>query len=500
MRRTLSAILAGALLLGSCSNPSSEQRVPFTRPDQRTTATTTSPTAGPSTSDPTTGATTTTSTGGEVIDGAQGSAGLGDPYFPELGNSGYDVTHYAIDLFVEPELNIIDGAVAIDAVATTDLASFNLDFIEQLPIESVLVDGQAAAHRLDGEELVITPATALEAGEEFVVQVEYSGTPPERFLANESLQMGWQQTAEGTFVVAEPDSAHTWFPSNDHPADKATFTFRIQVPEPFTAVANGVLIGSAPSLGETTTFVWEMRQPMATYLATVVVAELVRIDRGTVDGVILRDYLPPTSSDPPPFQKTAEVLEYLISIFGPYPFEAYGQVMVPDWPAALETQTISVFGTPAISESIVVHEAAHQWFGDSVSPATWQDVWLNEGFATYAEWLWFEHTGGHIDDVAENTRRFLGSADHRPIGDPGVDELFGGAVYQRGALTLHALRREVGDEVFFEILRTWASRFEGQSVSTADFIALAEELSGKDLSTLFEGWLFRSDLPDIPPG
>jgi aminopeptidase N len=245
---------------------------------------------------------------------------------------------------------------------------------------------------------------------------------------------------------------------------------------------------------------------MATYLATVVVAPLTRIDHPPAGDIALDDYVPPALADavPDSFAKTGEMIEYFSGLFGRYPFDRYGHVVVNDLPAALETQTLTVFGDKWVespfTEFVVAHELAHQWFGDAVSPATWKDIWLNEGFATYAELLWVEHLYGREPMQAEAARRYeeLAATRHALPGDPGVAALFGISVYQRGGLTLHALRAAVGDEAFFEILRTWSSRYGGGDASTEDFIALAEEVSGEDLTALFDAWLYQPDLPPLP--
>jgi len=415
------------------------------------------------------------------------------------------VDHYLIDLAVEPDRNRIEGTTTIEATATGDYDSFTLDFLG-LDITAVTVDGAAVGHQregADGSELRID--AGLRAGEAFSVAVSYSGTPTPTDLGDLGFRTGWLQSKEGTFVASEPAGARTWFPANDHPSDKATFTFRITAPDGMTAVANGTLTDTFDTESGAT-YVWEMADPMTTYLATVVVAPLERVEHPPVGGIVLRDYLPPAMAAdvPESFNLTGEMIDFFDDLFGPYPFDRYGHVVVSGFPAALETQTMTVFGddwfNSPFTEFVVAHELAHQWFGDHVSPSTWQDIWLNEGFATYGELLWVEHLYGSIAMQAEAASRYddLTLTPHAITGDPQPDALFGISVYQRGALTLHALRSEVGDEAFFETLRTWVERHGSGSASTADFIALAEEISGADLGDLFERWLFSAELPPLP--
>jgi len=438
--------------------------------------------------------------------------GLGDPYFPDLGNPGYDVEHYLVELAVDPVANTLAGRVVITAAATADLDALRLDLLG-LTVDRTVVDGTDAPSTRQGPKLVIDPAGVIPAGETFTVAVGYHGTPAT--LNTLGFPLGWVQVDGLTYVVAEPDGARTWLPCNDHPADKAAFTFRITAPEGQTVAANGSLVEVLPG-PDGNTFVWDMPQPMATYLATVLVGDLARVEWGTAAGVLVRDYLPADLADDPPspLPRVGEMVEFFVDLLGPYPFAEYGHAVVPGLRGALENQTLCVFGREALltifdspprgpgSEAVVAHELAHQWFGNSVTPATWQDIWLNEGFATFAQWLWVEHDRGaaaYRREVA-GSHAWLATGAHPLPGDPGSsgEEMFHHSVYLRGGLTLAALRVEVGDETTRQILRTWAARFAYGNATTADFIALAEELSGHDLDSLFRAWLLEPTLPPLP--
>ncbi|MDP2624284.1 MAG: M1 family metallopeptidase [Actinomycetota bacterium] len=486
-RRSPVVVLVAALALFACGGGDGTPTTTTLRPGTSTTTT----------SSPPTGATTSTT----LPPAGFGAPGIGDPYFPNLGNGGFDVEHYLIETTVDPETGeITRGETTITATATAGLAGFYLDF-RSLEVLEVAVDGATAVHEADGADLRITPTSPIAAGEEFVVRVRYRGTPGQTRLPGLGLASGWIITPEEVYVVAEPDGAHTWFPGSDHPADKATFTIVTTVPEPFAVVSNGTLAGETHSDGMAT-FVWEMDDPMATYLATIVVAELESVDRTGLEGIEIRDHLPAdlAAEDPRPLQRTAEWIEFFETWFGPYPFASYGHVVVSGFGAALESQTMSVMDRAALVDVTVIHELAHQWFGDSVSIATWQDIWLNEGFATFAEFLWIEDQLGRdaMEADIEGRHAFMKRHSHRPISDPGVDELFGSAVYQRGGLTLHALRVKVGDDVMRDILRTYVARYTGANASTEDFIAVAEDIAARDLSVFFDAWLYESELPPLP--
>jgi aminopeptidase N len=437
----------------------------------------------------------------------QGADGLGDPSYPLLGNGGYDVQHYTIDLVVDMEVNTIAGTTTIEAQATQALSAFNLDFLG-LEISRVEVNGTPADYRRDGGELTITPAEPLADRATFIVAVTYSGTPePIIDPGIRYISAGWRRFDSGVYVVTTPSSAMTWFPVNNHPTDKATYTFRITVPNPYVVAANG-LLDEEVEHGDTTTYVWEASDPMASAEAAVNIAEFeVRTEVGP-DGIPLRYYILPGTRDEyiERLSRTGDMIAYFSDLIGPYPLEAYGIVIADSsLRVALENQTMATFGPGLISEPILAHELFHQWFSNSVSLTSWQDNWLREGFGTYAEWLWIEHTQGtvKVNQVVEDAYFDMISVESRPPGAPPVEHTFADYIYVRGAWTLHALRLEVGDEVFFEILRAYHDRFKYGNASTADFIAVAEEVSDRELDDLFDAWLFAEEvplMPELPPG
>lgn len=441
-----------------------------------------------------------------------GAPGVGDSLYPGFGNSGYDVQQYTLDLTVNNiKTGDLDGVATIEAEATQPLSSFNLDFIG-FAIEAITVNGEPATFDRDGQELTITPAQPLAAGEAFVVQITYSGAPKDTSsMAAEGL-IGWIAYRDGIFVLSEPDGAATFFPVNDHPLDKAVYILRITVPKPYVVAANGVLEETIER-GNMTTFVWKERDLMASYLVTVNIAEFDLEAEQSPKGIPIRNYYPADLDEAyrEPFARQAEMLDFFSGSFGPYPFEVYGSVVInsKELKTALEAQTLSVFGVGALdlrdmenTEQLVAHELAHQWFGDSVSVADWSDIWLNEGFATYAEGLWVEHIegGGALDKWVKDTYACVEELGDKavPPGSPAADDLFNVSIYCRGGLALHALRLEVGDKVFFEILRTYYNRYQRGNARTKDFIAVAEEVSGEDLSAFFDAWLYAPAMPAIP--
>jgi aminopeptidase N len=451
----------------------------------------------------TTTSSTTDTTTAEPVVGQPGAPGAGDPYYPGLGNGGFDVDHYTLDLTWLADQGALEGVVTIDATATQDLSRFNLD-LAGLEVRSVTVAGEEAKATHEGRELTIDPARDIAEGADFTAVITYGGTPVPIREGTEIFDLGWHTDGREAYVVSEPSGAETFFPVSDHPTDKATYTIRVTAPEDQTVAANGLLVSDDDTGHGTRSWTYEEREPMASYLVQVAIGDYELVDDGKVGDVILRHAFNRKASAhaAEAVDGTADMITLLDDVFGPYPFEAYGLLVVDESLGfALETQTLTIIGTDIAGRGhgaaqILLHELAHQWVGDAVSPATWKDVWLNEGFATYAEWLWLERTGQ--GSAADAARSFQGSSKlDAPPGDPGPEELFADTVYLRGGMTLQALREEVGDDAFFEILRRWVDEHRGSTASTEDFIALAEEVSGDELSDLFQRWLYEDGLPDL---
>ena len=425
---------------------------------------------------------------------ARGSAGLGDPYFPKAGNGGYDVRSYAVDIDYAPATNELDARAVIRARALRSLSSFHLD-LRGLEVERVKVDGRRAALRRRGQELILRPRRPARG--RFRVDVLYSGAP-EPLTDESGADYGWVDTSDGAVVVSEPEGTSSWLPSNDYPTDKARWLLRITVPDSHAAIANGLLLAQRDERPDTT-WVWRERDRTATYLATVAVGVLT-VDDSQVAGMPSWIAVDPLAAAAD-LSAMGEIHDFLAATFGPYPFDSTGAIadFVPTLGYALETQTRPVYSLPP-GETTVVHEIAHQWYGNSVTLSSWPDIWLNEGFATYSEWLWTEDQGGETAEQQFDDLYATPASDddfwNPPPGDPGGPEnLFDSTIYERGAMTLHALRKRVGDADFFRVLRRWAARYRYSNAATPDLIRLAERTSGKELDGLFRRWLYRPGKP-----
>ncbi|MEU6026307.1 M1 family metallopeptidase [Streptomyces tauricus] len=433
-----------------------------------------------------------------------GADGVGDPYFPQLGNGGFDVRHYGLDVAYNPDTDRLDGRTTITARATQNLSSFNLD-LQKLEVTKIEVNSRRARFTREGDEIRISPRDGLRKNKTFTVTVTYGGVPePLSGPIVFGSDYGWMKTTDGVFVACEPNAASTWFPSSDHPGDKAAFDIRIKAPKGLTGVSNGRLVGTYDKGGQTVAH-WRESKPMATYLATATIGKF-DVRQGTTPGgipiYVAIDPVLENSNNVDVYGLTAEATDYWSKIFGPYPFEGTGAI-VDDMPQAgfsLETQTKPVYSAVR-SEGTIVHELAHQWFGDSVSVEKWKHIWLNEGFATYSQWLWTEHRGTQSAHDA-----FLAGYNARPadsafwqtvVGDPQRDTMFASAVYQRGAMTLQVLRERIGDKAFFKLLPAWTKQNRYGNANTDDFIRLAEKISGKQLDVLFQTWLFTQGKPAL---
>ena len=440
---------------------------------------------------------TTTQTSSSLLraTATHGAAGAGDKYFPLDGNGGIDVIHYDIRNRYDFATGLLKGRTVLTLRATQDLTRFNLDLL--LRPTGVKVNGRKARFRKDGKhELVIAPAKRLRKGQKVKVVVQHRGKPAALTYRGET---GWFSSRQEVAAVNQPHVAPWWFAANDHPSDKATFTVQVSVPKGKEVISGGRLI-SRKAQGNRTVWRWGARDPMATYLAYFVAGDF-KIARGRTNGlpwlVAVSERLDRHSQkvSMKQLKKSAGYVRWIEKHLGRYPFETTGGVAVSlDLGFALENQTRPVYpGFWAQDPSLVFHELAHQWVGDSVSLLRWRDIWLNEGLATFIEMRRAEAvTGPSAQFVLEMLWEEEGpkSSFWRVMpGRPGPRHIFDDAIYDRGGATVQALRTRVGEAAFAKILTTWTSRYAGGHGTSADFEALAEEVSGQDLKPFFKAWL-----------
>ncbi|WP_234537208.1 M1 family metallopeptidase [Streptomyces shenzhenensis] len=440
--------------------------------------------------------------------------GLGDRLFPYLGNPGYDVASYDLSFTYRGSNDTpLEAVTTIDARTIADLDRLNLDFAHG-KVESVEVDGRPADFESAGEDLVVTPGRPLRRGDRTRITVKHTSDP----VSAKGEDGGWVRTADGLAMANQADAAHRVFPCNDHPSDKAMFTFHVTAPNDYTVVANG-LPAKASRTGRTTTWTYRTQHPMATELAQVSIGRSAVLHRAGPHGLPVRDVVPSAEAGKlePWLAKTPDQIAWLERKVGTFPFETYGVLMAQASTGfELETQTLSLFEehlftepthTKWYLESIMVHELSHQWFGDSVSPRVWSDVWLNEGHATWYEALYAEEKGHQ--PMVNRMKAAYGASDRwRAAGgppalpkapEPGQKiSIFRPNIYDGAALALYALRQEIGKPAFERLERAWVQRHKDGTATTADFVRLASTIANRDLTGFLDAWLYGEKTPPMP--
>ncbi len=467
-----------------------------------------------------------------------GSASAGDPYVPASGNGGYVVEHYDLDLDYRVATNRLAAVATLRMRATMRLDRFSLD-LAGLTVDKVTVDGSPARKVSHSDrKLVVTAAAAIEAGDRFEVSVRYRGSPHP--LRSHWGELGWEELADGVLVAGQPSGAASWFPCNDHPSLKASYRIRVACEAPYTVVCNGTLVARATKSGRTS-WTFDVPEPMATYLATVQIGRYHRRDLAPVLQSAGRHAAVPDAAESAAsvnsavnaaghaaalpvslfypeklagvvavdFGRLQEMIALFSDRFGPYPFTSYAVIVTPDeLEIPLEAHGLAVFGQNHVdgnhgSDRLIAHELAHQWFGNSLTVARWQDIWLQEGFACYAEWLWAEASGGVSADESAAWHRTEIAALPRDIvvGDPGPHDMFDDRVYKRGALALHAVRRVLGDAAFFAALRTFTDQCRHGSMALDELLhAFGEHADAAQqvlIRTAVDRWVYSKALPGL---
>ena len=435
-----------------------------------------------------------------------------DPYTPGHGSTDWTALHYDLEVDYRLASNRLTGR----AVVTGRVAGPSSQLLERIELDLAglkvtkvnLSGGQVLRFSARGSRLVVTPGEPIRGGQDFTLDIRYGGNPrPTRSTWGE---VGWEELTDGVLVAGQPTGGPSWFPCNDHPSHKATYRIAVTTDANYRAICNGRLLSHTPKASRGT-WVYEQSEPMASYLATVQIGRY-QLERSSATPV------PQFTAAPTGLREAArralsrqhEMMGFFTELFGPYPFAAYTVVVADDvLEIPLEAQSLSILGSNHLttgweSQRLIAHELSHQWFGNSLTVSAWRDIWLHEGFACYAEWLWSEKSGSltTAQRAAEAWRGLAAEPEDLLIGDPGASDMFDDRVYKRGALALHALRVAAGDELFFALLRGWTSRFRHGSVSTADLIDLANEycsgVPGFDAAVILQPWLYQPGLPTLP--
>ncbi|MDK8879278.1 M1 family metallopeptidase [Corynebacterium sp. MSK008] len=403
--------------------------------------------------------------------------GTRDGYTGVEFNLGFHVTHYDLDFDYKVAPNRLEATATLTLSTWRELNHLTLDLTQGLTARRVEATGGFGIkrYRHHGGKLRITFDQFIPVDTELQLTIRYAGSPRPRRTAWGML--GWEELENGALTANQPNGAPSWFPCDDTPDEKATYTFNVRADRGYVAVTNTTA------------------RPMATYLATVQVGQFHRVElgRNTVA------WLPP-ATQVGDLDKQQAMLDYFETVFGPYPFENY-QVVVheEELDIPLEAQGLSIFGENHLrgNERLIAHELAHQWFGNSLGIAQWEDIWLNEGFACYAEWLWADFSGQMPIDVSVRTHYDNITPMRFTLADPGPRNMFDDRVYKRGAITLHALRRAFGDTVFFNAVRDYVATNAHGIVETFDLVN-AFKRQGADISPILDAWIQHPELPECP--
>ena len=490
MRKGAAGLAACALLLAACDSGGSSAPEPSASPPDPD-ASLVSPVPG----------TADVATDDPALDAAV-SKPVEDSVYPSKGDPGVDALHYDLALGWTPDADTLTAVETLVFRATADADHVQLDLAEPLHVSSVTLDGEDVDYRHDGKDLVV--AAPVTGDRRYTLVVHYAGVPepvPAPTTREDLSQLGWTVDARHqVWTMQEPYGAYSWYAVNDQPSDKALYSFTIAAPAPMVGVANGRLTSREQRHGDTVT-TWSLDEPASSYLVTIAIGDLRMTKDRSADGVPI-SYWTPRSAPPDTVERLRETpaaLAWLEQRLGPFPFSSLG-ILIVDSQSGMETQTMITLGNSdyATSPEVLVHEIAHQWYGDEVTPADWRDVWMNEGMALYLQGVWqAEHDGQSVDDLMDywatlepQMRREAGPpADYDP-------NMFGSQnIYFGPALMWHELRHKVGDEEFWSLVRAWPRAHDDGNASYADLTAWWSQRTGMDLKPFFDLWLLSRTSP-----
>lgn len=487
--RRLSLGVAGVLLLAGCTS----QADPTPSPDP--TRSPVSSAAPVSPAAPTTGP----STAPDLA--LAESTPVEDSVYPEVGGPDVDALLYDLDLAWEPTERTLTGTATITFRAARDARKFTLDLAAPLAVAGVTLDGEEAAYKHRGKDLVVRRPIVTDDQHELVVT--YAGQPepvPAPTTRADVSTLGFTVTDAGwVWTMQEPFGAYSWYPVNDQPADKALYDISVTAPDPWTGIANGRLVANSSTDGRRTTQ-FQLDEPASSYLVTLAIGDYEHGSNTSASGVVL-DYWYPRGREGllDDMSVGADAVDWIESKFGPYPFSSAG-IVATDSESAMETQTMITIGdNPYVrSEAVIVHELVHQWYGDQVSPADWSDVWLNEGMTMLMQGLWEDEHGAEPIESTMGRYRAIDQElrdDYGPPGDYDPNQFGGSNIYYSPAVMWNELRLELGDDRFFEIARSWLTTRDNTSATRDDTYAHWEAETGLELSAFFDAWILGRTTP-----
>ncbi len=409
-----------------------------------------------------------------------------------------DVAHYSINLNLFPKENLLRGKVIISGrVVDSSIASLDFNLYDNMKVISLECNNKSVKYYQENTRLSIEASFSV--NDSFLVVINYEGTP--QSLGFGSFNFGSYNDKSVVYSLSEPIYASTWFPCNDKPTDKASADIFITNDSSKVSVSNGKLVGVSTNK-DRRTYHWKTEYEISTYLLCIYSAEYLTFEEKYVSKsgkrMPIKYYVFPQhyKNAKRDFEINLPALKYFSGKFGEYPFvnEKYGVAEFLWNSGAMEHQTITGIGEQFVTgkgffKDIYVHELAHQWWGNAVSPKTWKDVWLNEGFATYSEALFWEYQSGPEALISTMISKF-GNFEKGTLYNPGA-ALFSKLIYNKGAWVLHMLRKEVGEKSFNKILKNYFETFKYKNASTSDFKELCEKISNENLDYFFKQWVFE---------
>ena len=491
--RLTAALAATSLLAGltACNDADSSTAEPQAAPS----------TSGVASDPPEAGDSASDEPGGDVDLDAALSDPVEDSVYPDIGDPSVDSLHYALDLAWDPDSRTLAGEEELRFRSTGTTDTVRLDMSAALKVSSVQVDGKKAGFSLGGKDLLVSGDFVED--ERYVLTISYSGRPQPvtaPTTRRDFSTTGFTISPDGSaWTMQEPYGAYTWYAVNDQPSDKAFYDFTLRVPAPWVGVANGQLADRSEAEGQTVTE-WHLDSKTSSYLVTVAFGHYTVAEDESSSGVPISYWVPKSAAFyADALTYTPEALDWVEGKLGPYPWSSLGVLLV-DSNSGMETQTMITLGDTkyTTAKDTIVHEIVHQWYGDRVTPADWQDLWMNEGMAMYLQFVWeSEDTGRPLQEMLQRAARFERFS--RRVNGPPAEydpRTFGEIqVYYGPALMWDLVRRRVGDEAFWAMVRDWPQHDRDGTVDRDEYLPWVEEHTGAELSDLFDGWLFAKRSP-----